>query len=427
LLKKYLLTPKTKLFSIIFCFALLYNNIFRWYPFGKSLNDFQSLESNFLGIAVNFFIYILIFLLFIPSAFKDLNFPGRLLFLYLFLGVILSFFRHDFVLELERSVLMFFCYFSAHIAGSYIAKNFYRLQYFFRSIAVCFLFIDILGLLIGLLLPGSVNFGYLNSYNYLNKERAEFFYFYSGVVFNLAAISLALSVNSFDKVKSFGVSIIYASTLFCLLLTRTRSAILTLLIFLLIFYWYKIKEFFSYFNLWLILLSVINVSNLFIVLSIYGLKNFLRINFDNDLTNGRYELFQFIKDIFYSNPFFGIGQSETKRLIWESTLRAKTEHGYIFHAASYGIISFILYAYFIIVFISSIYNLKYNHSAPEMKRYLSFISALSFVTLLLGFTGLFASSSAFYDWIAIFICSISLSFAVAYKYNHSDFYEKKST
>jgi hypothetical protein len=403
---------KSKLVLLITLFQLLYNNIIHWFPFtaGKSQNDLYTIDDNIVSIVINlgFYSLFLIILFNVRPRLEILYKHSKIIYIYCIFILIQSIFRSNLTMELIRSVSLIIMLISADWLGKYCAYNLSYLQNYMLVKWKILVSIIILGIAIGVVMPGSVNWGGGVSSDFIS-ERAEYFFFFPApfVVFSLSLMVFKIKFSKFSYIFSFLFTIL---VLILSIRTETRGLLIVLSLIFIIFL-------FSYNKNAIILIAIAGCLSVFLNLNLLDelgiINRFFSSDQNFDITNGRLDLNVIIFDSFMQSPLFGRGAEDIRAIIWASNSRAKTEHGYIMHLGTYGLFGILFYFYVVKSIYSSILIInreatKLNNLRLNKPLFLA-VAAQALSWGVLGFIGVFGSATAFADWYAIFILSLTYS------------------
>jgi hypothetical protein len=403
------------------CAGIVFNNVLRWYPFpaGRSANDISTLDAGLLGIIVNILLYSAVLAVIVLSRSSALRHYGsRPLQLYCLYLALQAPFRAHPMIELVRSGAMIVMLLSADsMAAIAVGSPRYAIRFLHR-IWWTLVGTVLIGLVIGLVLQDSVNWGNGLSPSFLEKRRAEFFFFHVLPHF-VFALSLAVLVFTMRRP---GPQFLVALGMVILLpilaeRTMTRTMTFSLIVITLVFL-------FRYARKALLLAgAVVVVAIVFWPGAMANVAERLRLtevvsNRSVDVaaggrsvdiaTGGR--LFLVLTNLrsFRDAPIFGQGAVETRRRVEASKSVATSEHGYSLHLASSGVFSFLLFAYVIQGLAAAIKIVRFRDHAsvpPGIGPYGIAIAAVAMTSFVIGFFWTFSSATAFYEWLTIFFVS----------------------
>jgi hypothetical protein len=391
--------------------GILYNNLFRWYPFpaGRSANDLESLASNLPGIVVNIAIYCALLAgVLLSGATTLLVRRSRLLQVYCLYLVLQAPFRSDALAECIRSFAMAVMLLSADwLAAIVFGAPRYAAQFLRRMWCVMVATI-LVGLLIGLLLKDAVNWGNGLSQSFENQNRAEFFFFYVLPQFAFA-LSFAVLLGTYRRPGVLFLTALMAISLITLLAGRTMTRTITFSIALIV-----LVFLFRFARRTLVVVGIVVAisaaafpGEALQVASKLRVADFFASEPSVDPTNGRLFLVLTNLQSFADSPVFGQGAVEARRRVEASGSRARTEHGYSIHLASSGLFALFLLAFVLQGVMAAFEILLKRRGLPQdpFDPYAVAIGALALASFVTGFFWTFSSATNFYDWVAVFFVS----------------------
>jgi hypothetical protein len=399
---------KESMVFFIIAALIFFNSILRWYPFpvGRSQNDQKGLEDNLAGIVFNSIVFLVLSLISFTTKLGKKNFDHSIIiYLYCIIVMVSAFFREKVDLEIARSLLLCLTLLSADRIGKYIGSSVIRtkliLRYGFFTSAICVF----LGLAIGFVIPGSINWGSraaIDASAFNDTYRAEFFFLYfpAYITFCLGIYNFFEEKNKYLRFCSISVALIVAWLGF---LTATRQVMFSIILISCFYFLNKYK----YLFIPILFVAVLALNNQDFLSS---LGNSLRLTSGdvvNDITNGRGDLNDVNFNSFFSSPFIGVGAEGARENIAFSNSVARSEHGYSIHLASYGIFSLLFYFY---VFYSCWQSLNIYFRGKTKNNLVLVNSSLALSVALNGFVGTFGAFTGFPDWFSLFL--ISLNYAV---------------
>ena len=400
--------PIWRILILLVCAGIVFNNLLRWYPFpaGRSANDMTTLDTSMLGIIVNVFLYSAILAVVVLIRSSRLrhyrSWPLLLYCLYLALQVP---FRANPPIEALRSWAMILMLLSADWLAAVVISSPRRAVPLLRSIWWTMVATLVIGLVIGLALEDSVNWGNDLSPSFAQTARAEFFFFHVLPHYGFA-LSLAVMVLTRRRPGvRFLAALVTAALIPALALrTMTRTMIFSLMLVALVFM-------FRYARRSLLLVSAVGVlSLLFWPAAMSGVADRLRVSAflssdpGVDATNGRLFLVMTNLQSFRDSPVFGQGAVEARRRVEVSASRAKSEHGYSLHLASSGVFSLLLFAYVVQGLAAGI-RIVLRREQGSVGPFGVAIAAVAITSFFTGFFWTFSSATAFYEWVGIFFVS----------------------
>ena len=403
---------RSKLILSITFLQLVYNNLIQWFPFtaGKSQNDLTTINDNIISIVINlgFYSLFLIILFNVRPRLEILYKHSKIIYIYCIFILLQSIFRSNLTMELIRSISLIIMLISADWLGKYCAYNLNYLQNHMLVKWKILVSIIFLGIAIGVVIPGSVNWGGGLSLDFIS-ERAEFFFF-SPAPFVVFALSLMILKINFSKLSYIFTFLFSILVLILSIRTENRSLLIVLSLISIIFLFNYNKN---------IIILIASVGCLIVFFNLNLLNEFGIINrfFDSDenfdITTGRLDLNIIIFDLFMESPLFGRGAEDIRGIIWASNSKAKTEHGYIMHLGEFGLFGILFYFYVIKSIYSSLLiinrePIKFNNLRLNKPLFLA-VAALALSWGVLGFIGVFGSATSFIDWYAIFTLSLTYS------------------
>ena len=406
------LAPAARLLLIALVAAgILYNNVLRWYPFaaGFSVNDLTGLESNLAGIVINVAIYgsLLVGVL-CSGASALLAQRSMLIQSYCLYLAIQAPFRSDPVNEVFRSFAMISMLLSADwlatvVIGSRGGVEFIRRMWWALVTSI------FIGLVIGVVLDDSVNWGQGLSPSFKNQYRAEFFFFYVLPQYGFA-LSVSVLVATF---KRPGVQFVVAgaATIIIAVLvgrTMTRTMIFSLLLIVVVFLARYARK-----TLGLGVAAIILAAAQWPEVIRNGAAS-LRVaelfagDRTVDATNGRLFLVLTNLQSFADAPVVGQGAVVARQRVEDSGSIARSEHGYSIHLASSGIFALLLFGFVLQGAAAGIRIVWHWPRRPGGTHFGPFglgIAALALASFGTGFFWTFSSATSFYDWAAVFFMS----------------------
>jgi len=424
-------TLHISLMTGVLVFGVWYNNVLRWFPFpaGRSLNELSSLDDNLVGIVVNSCSFALLAALTLSAARpsrcctkEDLaTIHNMLLYVYCGLMVLRSLWGEHPSMEVARALSAVVMFVSANKMGKLLGEDACVRGKVGTRLWMSLVGSLLAGFLIGVFKPDSVNWGWGHSTSFENQYRAEFFFLYTHpwVTLSLRPIALAQGRDKSSAIKTVAT----ASTAMIMVLsflTRTRSHIASvLLVYCLSMKMPTIGRGFIFIILivssLILPLCLVAGNSSRIADDLFGLATVARIHDDDpnyDVTTGRSRLNEVLLGIFLDNPVFGAGPDKAREIVRLSDSTAKVEHGYVMHLASYGAFALLFLAYVLIGTACGVLLLFGEHRQPVVvadRPVHRAVGAAAVTAFLLGFVGLFGSSTGITDWFGVFFISLSCS------------------
>ena len=396
--------------SILLGVAFLYNMVLRWapWPSGFSLNNLTSLEQTRTGsvVSVGLEVGLLVASTMVMRKSHQRSIYAIILPFLLFL-LVSPFFRPNSSAEFIRSVA-FAVLFSSAMAVAVVfvtLPNFRRLMLWSVAIAVAIGYM--LGLIIAVVRPGSVNWGSFRLVG--SNDRADFFFFFIPPHFTMAAVALLLvsSNRQVPRVLWMCYGSVYLVILALALRTHTRTYILGLLIFasLIILARLGLRA-----GLLLVLVSALAIviaGFLPFVLRELRVDQFGKTGID--ATNGRAELAKIVLNSFDKNRAFGVGADAMRLTIEASATKAKTEYGLLGYVGSYGLMSAPVFVTLGLSWGLSSMRIWRRAARRSPVTLLAVVDAANVANFPLSAFWLLGSATAFYDWLALFIAFVALA------------------
>jgi hypothetical protein len=337
---------------------------------------------------------------------RHLSWPLLLYCLYLALQVP---FRASPLNEAVRSWSMIFMLLSADWLAAVAMSSQSHAIRLLRSIWWTMVFTVVIGLVIGLVLRDSVNWGSDLSPSFAQTVRAEFFFFHVLPHYGFA-LSLAVMVLTWRRADvrfpvALGTVVLIPALA---LLTMTRTMIFSLLLVTLVFLFRYARKTLVVGTAVCVVSAACWPAALASVADRLRVSAFVSANSGVDATTGRLFLVMTNLQSFRDSPVFGQGAVETRRRVEVSESIAKSEHGYSLHLASSGVFSLLLFAYVIQGLIAAIRILvrrEHGPAPPVVGPYAIATAAVAMASFVTGFFWTFSSATAFYEWLAIFFVS----------------------
>jgi hypothetical protein len=423
-LSRLLSFPKMDRMQWLLIAVFLVNNVLAYFPFpdGRSQNHIKSLSGNLPWILSNLGIFVIALL----GSFRDLAKSFRYCWGPTFVMsayVMWLFFqgvgRTDPYLELLRSGAFALNYLSAiGVAAGFWGSSeeertegASRLQ---RALIFGTMLSVAMGLVVAVYVRGSVSWGQLDPS--LDQDvRAEFFFFHVMPNLGVQALVSALVFRPWKASQSALLSGFAALLVGGVLLTRTRSYTLPVLMTMIWAAYLCYGRWRAFRRLVAVLLMVL-LGGLLVRSDLASnlssqVQAFLRIDVssgrEKDWTNSRGELNRYLVWLFQQRPMVGHGAEETRRLIYTSHTAAKSEHGYTVHLASFGIPALLFFLYFgwgLVRGAVAIFRLPGMSEVADPQREALLTSAsVAVAGALLGLTGALGSASGINDWLILFL------------------------
>jgi hypothetical protein len=369
-----------------------------------------TLDDALIGIVVNVLLYTAIIVGVIFSTWPTLpKYRSRPLQLYCLYLALQAPFRSDPAVELVRSLSMIVMLLSADWMAA-IAVGLPRYaNRLLRSMWWTMAGTVAIGIVIGLVLRDSVNWGNDLSPSFAQTLRGEFFFFHVLPHYGFA-LSLAVLVSTMRRpglrfLVALG-SVVVVPVLAAR--TTTRTIVFGVLLVTLVFLFRYARKTLLAAGIGLALALVLWPSAGASVADRLRVSSFVSSDPGVDPTNGRLALVLTNLRSFRDSPIFGQGAVEARRRVEVSDSRAKSEHGYSLHLASSGLFSVLLFAYVIQGLIAGIKIVLHRERAwppRDVGPYEIAIAAVAIASFFTGFIWTFSSATAFYEWLAIFFVS----------------------
>lgn len=395
-------------------------NVLKWIPFhpGSTAFKLSTLQENLVSVISSLALFVIIALTLARpiKAENQWRFPDYWaggFFLILLLQILL---RDSKTEELIRSLALIGSIGSSILVAKYFSQGNDRLEKLFFVLKWALLASVALGFSIAVIKPEVADWGGFAGAQCLGKMfcRTELFFFTINPLF----LVVMLFRNTSPSRRSFLLQLL--AGVFILLLaftTRTRQFTLPLfassvLIFLL---WAKQRKKILY-----VAGAVTAIAVLF-----YGptlLRTFLEytrivvepsaIAVDAraaDWTSGRGKLLELLLKTFKENPILGVGGVEIRAIIGRADLIARTEHGFLFYLAAYGVFGLLFIGYIFQAFIKSLHTISLamrglvDSTSPHVT-----VAIIAMTLIPFGFVGIFGSATNPTDWFAlVFVALIS--------------------
>lgn len=318
--------------------------------------------------------------------------------------------------ELLRSLALGGSLLSSVLLAKYFTASPERRTLLLNSLKWFFLTGVALGFAVAVIHPPSADWGGFAGAECLGTMlcRTEFFFFAINPLF----LVVLLWRNSSPSRRNRLIQIAVGCFIFALALTtRTRQLTLTMTAaaMLIFFLWAKDRKKILY-----------SVGGLALLVAVFAGPQLLRLFLEYtrvvvepsaiavdaraaDWTSGRRYLLELLWKMFLDAPLFGLGGVEVRALIQQAQLIARTEHGFVFYLAAYGVFGLLFFAYIASAFFTGVKNLwqamrgHLDVGSDEVTLALIAVPLFPF-----GFVGLFGSATNPTDWLALCLAALVL-------------------
>ena len=409
--------PVLTVFASIFFYICL-QNFFKWMPFpaGRTAFNLTTLEENMVSVIAGLVLFLITMIclarpIWVEIKIRKQDWVVGIFAAFLIIQVI---FRESKLEEFVRSLALAGSLLSSVFFGKYFAKTPERLRDFLRVSKYGLLLSVVLGLIVAITRPVAVNWGALGEGACTDAMicRAEFFFF----TINPLILTVLLWRTASTAKKVYWLEIISGFMIFTLaMMTRTRQYTLTIIATTIAIFalWARDKKRVIY-----SVLAAFVLIGLFLGPTIlHKTMQYARLAVDPnavavdpntaDWSSGRLELLQLLWKTYRESPIVGVGGVQIRALIEQAHLNARTEHGFAFYLATYGLFG-LLFEYYIFWSFAKAVRVLWRALRGKIDSHDSIVTlALIAVPLFpFGFFGLFGSATNATDWFCLVIASL---------------------